>query len=150
MKAMIILHDTYNFDLRKTTKSNLLIGQGSPSEIAYRDSVHPETIHFRSRESLNYADLLVYAVWSVHYYHFYDRAIDFLKQAFDSFEESPHVSPLYEYMVELRTGIVNLHNDYLMQRQKVMGNQFRVQPYIFNEVLDPTQPNVTFEGTFRF
>ena len=105
-------------------------------------------IGFPARERLSFDDFLVFAHRSANYFHFFDSSIYFIKESFHSFR-SFSSELLHEYMLKLKVEIVNLHNNYLLERQKLIGKNFRVVPFLFDEEsLSPSDPNITIKGIF--
>ena len=147
VKGIVILHNTYFFDLSKTRKQNLSNSNDSLSEISYYEVQSSKEISFSSQEQLKSDDFLMFAHRAANFYHFFDSAILFIKEAFESFPESTSIS-MYGYMLEIRKNIIHLHNHYLLERQKLIGKQFRVLPLIFNETFHPRDPKVELKGIF--
>ena len=57
---------------------------------------------------------------------------------------------LYDYFLNAKSSILKTHNDYLLDRRKRLGTEFRVLPYLVNDNLQPIDPNIEFEGNFKF
>ena len=111
VRAMIILHNTYTFDLSRMSTSLSSKPQAVFTNISYYDYFESKTVNFPARESLRQEDFLVFAEYAANNFNFYDTAIDYITQAFRSYDEAkPNHS--FKYMIQLRKYIVRLHNKY--------------------------------------
>ena len=153
VKAMVILQNTYNFDLSKTRRRHSNSNHSPTSELSYYDFSTSTTVTFFAKNFLCYDDFLIFAHRATNFYHFFDSSIDFLKEAFDALNDKsttislpPITSSFLGYMLDLRKYSLHLHNSYLLSQQKVIGKQFRVHPFIFNETFNPIEPNIAMKG----
>ena len=153
VKAMVILQNTYRFDLAKTRRRYSHSSHSTTSELSYYDFSTSTTITFSAKNFFGYDDFLIFAHRATNYYYFFDSSIDFLKEAFDALNDKsttlslpPTTSSFLGYMLDLRKYSLHLHNNYLLSQQKMIGKQFRVHPFIFNETFDPIEPNITMKG----
>ena len=145
VKAMVILHSTYNFDLTQTTSSLSSKTGTLYANISYYEPMHSKVITILARESLNHEDFLVFAQMASEYFYFYDSAIDFIAQAFRLYDETSSNTTLAA-MTKLRNEILRLHNSYLLQRKTIAGKGFCVYPFIINEKLEEIYTNITYQG----
>ena len=151
VKGMVILQNTYNFDLQKATTGNVEFSKGvRGSELVYYDFSNSKTVSFPAKEHLNFEDFVVFAHKAAHYYHFYDTAIQFLAEASHLQTTNIPSQNLYDYLLSAKSSILKTHNDYLLDRRKRLGTEFRVLPYLVNDKLQPIDPNIEFEGKFIF
>ena len=153
VKAMVILQNTYHFDLAKTRRRYLNSNHSPTSELSYYDFPTSTTVTFSAKSFLGYDDFLIFAHRATNFYHFFDSSIDFLKEAFDALNDksttislSPMTNSFLGYMLDLRKYSLHLHNSYLLSQQKLIGKQFRVHPFIFNETFNPIEPNIAMKG----
>ena len=153
VKAMVILQNTYHFDLAKTRRRYSSSNHSPTSELSYYDFSTSTTITFSAKNFLCHDDFLIFAHRAANFYHFFDSSIDFLKEAFDALNDKsttislpPTTSSVLGYMLDLRKYSLHLHNSYLVSQQKMIGKQFRVHPFIFNETFDPIEPNIAMKG----
>ena len=147
VKAMVTLYTTYNFDLTKTRTYSFT--HSSSSEISFIDfSNTPHIVSFPSVESLVHDDFILLSHRSGHFYNFYDAAIYFIKEAFDSFEEYVSSPRLYEYLMEMKTNLTETHNNFLLGTQKRIGINFMVAPYLFGDSLQPVDGKIEWKGKY--
>ena len=153
VKAMVILQNTYHFDLAKTRRRYSNSNHSPTSELSYYDFTTSTIVTFSAKHFLCPEDFLIFAHRATNFYHFFDSSIDFLKEAFDAFNDKsttiglPSItSSFFEYMLDLRKYSLHLHNGYLLSQQKQIGKQFRVHPFIFNDTFYPIQPNIALKG----
>ena len=151
VKGMVILQNTYNFDLQKATSNKKEFIKGlHGSELLYYDFPNSKSVSFPAREHLDFEDLVVFAHKAAYYYHFYDTSIQFLVET--SYLQRTNIPSqnLYDYFLNAKSSILKTHNDKLLDGRKRLGTEFRGLPYIVNDNLQPIDPNIEFEGNFKF
>ena len=150
VKGMVILQNTYNFDLTKASRKISAISKGtSGSEISYYDYSSSKVYSFQAQETVNFDDFLIFSHRAANYYHFYDSSIQFLVEAFDSYGKSNSSPNLYNYLRKMKSSILSIHNDFLLDRRKLFEKEFRVLPYLVNNEFKAINPKIQFEGNFK-
>ena len=147
VKAVVILYNTYNFDLTKTRSYSFIYR--SSSEISYIDFQNtPHLVSFPSAESLVHDDFILLSHRAGYFYHFYDTAIYLIKEALDSFNEYTSSSMLFDYLLEMRTNLTETHNNFLLGTHKRIGKNHKVAPYLFSDTLQPIKENIDWKGDY--
>lgn len=115
VKGMVILQNTYNFDLQKAIKSgDRVLEVTGGSELLYYDFSNAKEVSFRANEALDFDDFLMLSHKAAYYYHFYDTSIQLLVTATYMYKKAISSPNLHDYFLTTKSDVLKTHNNYLL------------------------------------
>ena len=125
VKAIVILHKTYNFDFTKTTTKNENSDQSqSIFQTNFIEYSKPNIDQKEHKQKLAYDDYIIFSHRAGYFYYYYESATYFINSAFESIDIATALPKLYKYSDEMRTFFIGIQNHIFMNNEMTIGDKF--------------------------
>ena len=147
VKAIVILHKTYNFNFTKTTTINEHSDQSqSIFQTNFIEYSKPKIDQKEYKEKLAYDDYIIFSHHAGYFYRYYESATYFINSAFESIDIATALPKLYKYLDEMRTYFIRIQNHVSMTNEMTIGDKFKVASQLFDDNDNSMISNIHTKG----